>query len=409
MTVDSISRKHLAGVADQGNEAAGRAAVLSRDELRDVAEEVRRAFPRPLRAPQLVLIDVDPHRLHAFWTVTAEAVERVRQELGESGRDAGMILRLTEREGESRDGASFDVDVVGLQGRSYVDIWGEARRYSGYLGLRRADGRLHQLAGPALVELPRLGPVDEQPQPTAAHDADAPASAPVPAPAPAKSPTVIVEWVNSPAGPADFPQPPNQPGSFDPLGPTSGSGGPASAAAPAPAGEAVQQTEAAAPAPAEQAPTGGERPSPGPAATAQPANDFGRSEAEELIGGFLPLEAPDRNVPAAEDAGGGAQEGVPAEPQQQQEAPDRAEALPLENVLTLSSFALSSFALGREPVDLEINAELHVFGRARPGTRLQLFGRPVALRPDGTFSIIRPLPSGALVLSSLLIDDTERS
>ncbi|MBK8210640.1 MAG: hypothetical protein IPK78_12420 [Rhodospirillales bacterium] len=66
---------------------------------------------------------------------------------------------------------------------------------------------------------------------------------------------------------------------------------------------------------------------------------------------------------------------------------------------------LSSFALGREAVEFEINAELHIFGRARPGTRLQLFGRPVTLRPDGSFSITRPLPNGALVLSSLLISD----
>jgi hypothetical protein len=77
--------------------------------------------------------------------------------------------------------------------------------------------------------------------------------------------------------------------------------------------------------------------------------------------------------------------------------------LPLENVLTLSSYAL-----GRETVLFEINAELHVFGRARPGTQLQLFGRKVPLRPDGTFLVIQPLPSGALVLSSLLVGDDAR-
>ena len=62
---------------------------------------------------------------------------------------------------------------------------------------------------------------------------------------------------------------------------------------------------------------------------------------------------------------------------------------------------------GSSDVDFEVNAELHVFGRARPGSKLVLFGHPVPLRPDGTFSVVRPLPHGALVLSSLLIRSDE--
>jgi hypothetical protein len=38
---------------------------------------------------------------------------------------------------------------------------------------------------------------------------------------------------------------------------------------------------------------------------------------------------------------------------------------------------------------------------------LQLFGRKVTLRPDGSFSITQPLPNGALVLSSLLVDSDD--
>ncbi|MFO1120175.1 MAG: hypothetical protein U1E38_08825 [Rhodospirillales bacterium] len=103
------------------------------------------------------------------------------------------------------------------------------------------------------------------------------------------------------------------------------------------------------------------------------------------------VAASDDAQPPAADVGGDAAAAAAVDP---------ASLLPLENVLTLSSFAL-----GRDSVEFEINAELHVFGRARPGTRLQLFGRPVPLRPDGSFSITRPLPAGALVFSSLLVAD----
>jgi hypothetical protein len=74
---------------------------------------------------------------------------------------------------------------------------------------------------------------------------------------------------------------------------------------------------------------------------------------------------------------------------------------PLMPLALESVISLSSFTLGPE-VELEINAELRIFGRARPNSTLNLFGRPVPLGPDGTFSITRELPNGALVLPLLL-------
>ncbi|QNT70511.1 hypothetical protein HQ394_15700 [Defluviicoccus vanus] len=58
-------------------------------------------------------------------------------------------------------------------------------------------------------------------------------------------------------------------------------------------------------------------------------------------------------------------------------------------------------------MEFEVNAELHIFGRAKPGLKLQMFGRPVPIRPDGTFTINRPLPNGAVVLSLLLAKNGE--
>jgi hypothetical protein len=70
--------------------------------------------------------------------------------------------------------------------------------------------------------------------------------------------------------------------------------------------------------------------------------------------------------------------------------------------LPLESYAnLSSFEKGRPEVELEVNTELHIFGRARPGSELSLFGQKVHLRPDGTFSIRKPLPHGVVVLPLL--------
>ena len=139
---------------------------------------------------------------------------------------------------------------------------------------------------------------------------------------------------------------------------------------------------------------------------------------EALVGGFVPAAELGSERPASDPgAGGESHEEAQPEPPPAGEVPlgeapaaegpagpsgDEPAPLPLENVVTLSSWVL-----GRETVEFEINAELHIFGRARSGARLQLFGRNVTLRPDGSFSITQPLPNGALVLSSLLVDSDD--
>lgn len=131
--------------------------TLSPEVLLDVAEEVRGSFTRALGKPQLVLIEVDPYRLHAFWTVTREAMELAQSELGNHTKNVSLILRVLEDETngiETAEEMAFDVEVGGLQSRSYVDIFGEARRYRAVLGLRAADDRFAALAASNTVELP---------------------------------------------------------------------------------------------------------------------------------------------------------------------------------------------------------------------------------------------------------------
>lgn len=375
--------------------------VLAPEELRRVAEEVRVAFPRPLRAPQLVLIDVDPRHLHAFWTLDAAAVEDARCQMGDPGRDAAMVLRISETNDNSAAESAFDVEVIGLQGHCYVDIWGETREYRGELGLRRADGGLSTLAGPAHVELPRLGPAEEitSPAPVVGDTSPpvfVPPSTPSTGAAEASPVSVDREPVMHP-----FPQPPSTPGAYDPLAlpgiQLQDAGTPEGAP------QATTEATAAVVPPPQAAP---EPPEPVRYSFPSPPTEPSEFVPDGQLGGFLPDDVPvppEAQVPPAELAASDTpQEGAASASEPSEPVGDHPEALPLENVLTLSSFAL-----GRESVEFEINAELHIFGRARPGTRLQLFGRPVTLRPDGSFSITRPLPNGALVLSSLLISDDD--
>lgn len=419
-----------------------------------MAEEVRLAFPRPLRAPQLVLIDVDPRHLHAFWTLDAATFDAARRTAADSGREAAMVLRISGA-GDAAGEDAFDVEVAGLQGQCYVDIWGEGRGYRAELGLRRADGSLDALAPAALVELPSAGPVGQAPQrpvaplpPAEAAQAADVAAAPAAAAPPAAPPPLPMAHELPEPVPHPFPLPPSEAGVYDPelRAPAPGAAAdrltPAAAAPPPPLPAAhelpepvrhpfplppteadVYDPEPRAPAPgaaADGLPAAAAAPPPMPAAHELPEPvrhpfplppvEGGDFDPLALIGGFVSPNTPFPEEPA--EAGTGQEEPSLPAPSDQPPPPaaeaggdgtapaavDPASLLPLENVLTLSSFAL-----GRDSVEFEINAELHIFGRARPGTRLQLFGRPIPLRPDGSFSITRPLPQGALVFSSLLV------
>jgi hypothetical protein len=102
-------------------------------------------------------------------------------------------------------------------------------------------------------------------------------------------------------------------------------------------------------------------------------------------------EASEHEVSRAEEKKG---EPAPADGRAQGPA-----VLPLENYVNLSSFVQA-----RRDVLIEVNTELHIFGRVKPGTELSLYGQKVPLRPDGGFSIRRPLPQGAVVLPLLATD-----
>ena len=390
----------MTGPGPEQSSAVGGATAA--ETLRRVAEEVRTAFPRPLRAPELVLIDVDPRHIHAFWTLPAATVEAARRALPRGGVEAPMVLRIHELSASGTEGAAFDVEVVGLQGRCYVDIWDEPRRYRGELGLRQADGTLVALAGSAAVELPSLGPAAEYR--TALGNPTRQSERPdEQAPSPPREP------VSHP-----FPLPPAEPSGFAPE---------RLAAAPPPGGaagakphEEMPTAEGGPAAPSAEAGWGMPEPVRHPFPLPPVPSEF---VPEALVGGFLrPAElgsewpAPNLGAGTAHEeahpepppaGGGSAAEALDAEgPAGTSGGGDTPTPLPLENVLTLSSWVL-----GRETVEFEVNAELHIFGRARSGARLQLFGRKVTLRPDGSFSITRPLPNGALVLSSLLVDSDD--
>ncbi len=386
---------------DAEQEADGAPFIPDPEELRRVAEEVGAQFPPPRLGTELVLLEVDPRRAHAYWNVDLADFESARALTGEC--DCPMVLRLRDVTAGAAAGSTFDIEVQGLQNHWYIDLWEPGRAYVAELGLRQPDGTLIGIARSNRVDTPRaaqspvydttaldVGDLDVGP---VATDLAAAAHAQVDAGDTCPGHVPPLSLMVPPDG---DPAPPPAAAVVPPLPPP---------ACPAPPVLQDRYPETSAPvaAPAMSAPATSIPPLPvapevGPWPSAeqlvQGLPDPQRGMAE-LQARPLPPPAPVAvsDGPAVPPASAVA----PPAPASAPPAPGLAPPVPLDSYVNLSSYAC-----GRTEVDLEVNVELHIYGRARPGAQLSFYGQRVPLRPDGTFSIRKPLPQGAVVLPLVL-------
>ncbi|HMP00434.1 MAG TPA: DUF4912 domain-containing protein [Kiritimatiellia bacterium] len=385
--------------------------------MQALLDEISQETELPARETELILLEIDPHRAHAYWNIDAASVDPGRP----------LVLRVHDITGDcdlASAHQSFDVEVQGRQGRWYLDFWRDDRTFISEIGYRNVDGTLERLALSNPVSTPPAEPFaeneanphvdphgrplhtewpgDQQPAPAddIAVDVEPPPVVPEP---------LVVEPVTV-LNP-DFPLP-DWP----------------SNAASASASEAGIPDEKRVEPPSETAVTA-------PAATGHADVDFpdtitaAGDAAVAFSGEEGTVDKPDGEAGAFPDADVlrdavmenhdavqayyAAVAEFPAEApvapapvvEPRDEAPASAAAAspssppvsaPLEQIV-----GLSSMESGNRDVLLEVNAELHIYGRAKPGTELSLYGQTVKTRPDGTFSVRRILPHGAVILPLL--------
>lgn len=128
---------------------------ISAEELRSMAAEIASSFPPPRAGTEIVLLQVNPHRAHAFWNIDLEEARRVDRETG----GLPLVVRLHDVTGIDFDGTNphdtHDTIVSGLQGQTDLNVWKDGRTYLAELGYRRADGFLIHLATSEPVDMPR--------------------------------------------------------------------------------------------------------------------------------------------------------------------------------------------------------------------------------------------------------------
>ncbi len=329
---DAKTERSAAGAA-----RPAKATDYAAEELRTISRDLAAEFPIPIETTELVLMDVDPHHVHAYWNITPADLAAARTNADHRVDESALVLRLNDLSPGPPAGAPrhepVDIPVNGMENHWHLTLWQDAKSYMAELGLRLPDGRLVLLARSNSIEMPQAGQSARQPVPPADESTHGPPaqsrlSATAPAAAGIPDPT-LGEAITSPLTPMF----PNIDGSGV-SAPGLGAGMDDIPVLPAIPGEAAASTPSV------------------------------RAHGPVLTG------APTR-LPTGTGTG-----------------------------TVLNPETYSSSTLSRGP-GLEINAELHIYGRGAPGDQIQLFGRQVTLDSEGRFSLRRPLSDPLAVVSLL--------
>ncbi|MFA5190394.1 MAG: DUF4912 domain-containing protein [Verrucomicrobiia bacterium] len=385
--LETKSRKQLLAMVERAGISVQRG--LGKAGLIELLLPVPSGAPRPEEAAELpatygrtrlMLVEIEPHWIHAYWEITAPDREAALAKAGDA--EAAWVLRFYDITGVEFDGAnardSFDVPVDVAVGNWYVNLWSSGKSYCGEIGLRAPDGSFVPVSRSGIVQVP----------------------------AAAAAPRAETEWMK-----------------VEPLtGETAPAGEPAREEAPVLAAVAASVTSEPEPViseavllPAtEQAATPGNVaedtvvaepvcaaipetfPLPPPPPTVAGFDISASPSAAEINRWCEEIHAPPDSDANNNDNGSGYATVDAAQPASQESPAAERETAPSSH--SVERFGTASDGLGvaaaeRAPsIKLELNAEIVIYGRAMPGQTVEVCGRMVKVSPDGTFSVRMALP-----------------
>ncbi len=101
------------------------------EELRAISQDLAEKFPIPIETTELVLMDVDPHHVHAYWNITPADLAAARTNADHLTDETALVLRLNDLSPGPPNGAPphepVDIAVHGLENHWHVDLWQDAK------------------------------------------------------------------------------------------------------------------------------------------------------------------------------------------------------------------------------------------------------------------------------------------
>jgi hypothetical protein len=347
-------------------------------DLAAVAAEVAGTFPLVLAQTSLVLLDVDPGHLHAFWTLAPGDLAQARAAFPAGGGEPQPVVSLRRLHDSGEAEVVTSIPLAGAaRGDARFALVNDGATYQAEVGLRNAGGGWVLVARSNQARLPRPVGIDipawDGVEPEAPAQIESPAESQV---APSGQVAAVPEPSPNTASGLGL-----DPAALPPAGTRPARWVVAVAAAGLPAEVAGSATVPTDEAWVDWAPVIGPQ---GLADQAAPPPGLGRS--------IDPAPAPLWPTDASSES----------ESVSWAQAPDLANPAPSQADDLIQSGPqppgpISSFALGEGPEAPVIDAEVLVRVRARPGTLVDLFGHPLRVGPSGETTLRAPVTDLALV------------
>lgn len=155
----------ICGVPETIHSAPEPLRIHSPAELRDLIGQLDQTTLRSYGTQaEIMLMEVGPRRLHAYWHVPKPLLAAARAGLGDAGERATAVVRLHDVTDLRFDGThshyTFDTEVALEEERRYIELWSPDKDYLAEFGLRTEDGRFTVLARSNRVHVPRDIPGD---------------------------------------------------------------------------------------------------------------------------------------------------------------------------------------------------------------------------------------------------------
>ena len=135
--------------------------LFTAEELRKISGEISGREFSKLDTTRLELMEVDPWNVYAYWHINAPDLARCRARLPKNAQNVRLVLRFTDvspTQHTANPHEKFDIEVREDSNSWYVNLWRDAKHYSGEIGLRTADGTFETLARSNEIATPRAGP-----------------------------------------------------------------------------------------------------------------------------------------------------------------------------------------------------------------------------------------------------------
>ncbi|MCK5011220.1 MAG: DUF4912 domain-containing protein, partial [Deltaproteobacteria bacterium] len=108
---------------------------------------------------RIVLMDIDPYSLHAYWEITNIDKKRVLKQFDESSKPPRQIIRVYDVTYIHFDGKNahsyFDIEINRNRGSWYIDLWSSHKSLCAEIGMKSSRGNFYPIARSNFINTPR--------------------------------------------------------------------------------------------------------------------------------------------------------------------------------------------------------------------------------------------------------------